>query len=62
VVVPSVEGAGTCIYLIGMFELSFKYLGVELASSLLVKAYEKAEVSKQPEALKNAFELGKELK
>jgi hypothetical protein len=61
-VVPSEEGADACGYLVGMFKLSFKYLGIALAGKLLVKAYEKAEVSKQPETLNNAFELGKTLK
>ena len=62
VVVPSEEGAHACNFLFEMLKLSFKYLDVALTDKLLVKAYEKAEVSKQPEALKNAFELGKKLK
>ncbi len=62
VVVPSEEGADACGYLVGMFELSFEYLGIVLADKMLVKAYEKAEVKEQPETLNRAFELGKALK
>ena len=62
VVVPSEEGADACGYLVGMFKLSFEYLGIALADKMLVKAYEKAEVNKQPETLNRAFELGKKLK
>lgn len=62
VVVPSEEGAEACNHVVGMFELSFNYLGVTLAGKLLVKAYEKAEVKAQPETLSRAFELGKTLK
>jgi len=62
VVVPSEEGAAACGYLVGMFELSFEYLGIGLIAKMLVKAYEKAEVKEQPETLKRAFELGKTLK
>jgi hypothetical protein len=61
-VVPSEEGADACSYLIGMFELSFGYLGMALADKLLVKAYEKAEANAQPETLSRAFELGKAVK
>jgi multimeric flavodoxin WrbA len=62
VVVPSEEGADACDYVIGMFELSFEYLGIKLIDKMLVKAYEKAEVSEQPGMLNSAFELGKTLK
>jgi multimeric flavodoxin WrbA len=61
VVVPSEEGADACDYLLGMFELSFEYLGIALAGKLLVKAYEKAEVNEQPKTLNSAFKLGKTL-
>ena len=62
IVVPSEEGESECSHLVGMFERSFEYLGVALIAKLLVKAYEKAEVSKQSETLNSAFELGKTLK
>jgi multimeric flavodoxin WrbA len=59
VVVPSEEGPDVCDHVIGMFELSFEYLGIKLIDKMLVKAYEKAEVNKQPETLNSAFKLGK---
>jgi multimeric flavodoxin WrbA len=62
VVVPSEEGADACSHVMGMFELSFKYLDMALAGELLVKAYEKADVNAQPETLSRAFEMGKALK
>jgi len=62
VVVPSEEGADACDHVMGMFELSFEYLGIKLIDKMLVKAYEKAEVKEQPETLNRAFELGKALK
>ena len=62
VVVPCEEGASACDYLVGMFELSFKYLGIELIDTVLVKAYDKAEVSGQSETLNSVFKLGKTLK
>ena len=61
VVVPSEEGESACCYLVGMFELSFEYLGVKLMAKMLTKAYEKAEVIKQSETMNRAFELGKTL-
>ena len=45
-----------------MFELSFKYLEVDLVGKILAKASEKAEVKKQPKTLDEAFQLGKALK
>jgi multimeric flavodoxin WrbA len=57
IVVPSEEGLDACGYLVGMFELSFKYLGIELIHKILVKAYDKAEINEQPETLNSAFEL-----
>lgn len=61
-VTPSEEGPGACGYLVGMLELSFKYLEINLIDKVLVKAYEKAEVREQSETLKKMFELGKALK
>jgi multimeric flavodoxin WrbA len=58
-VVPSEEGAEACNLVVGMFELSFKYLGIELVGKLLPKASEKAEVKSQPQVLNEAFDLGK---
>jgi multimeric flavodoxin WrbA len=60
-VVPSEEGADTCSCLVGMFDLSLKYLGVSLAGKILAKASEKGEVRGQPNVLDEAFRLGKAL-
>jgi len=60
-VVPSEEGKKACKHLVGMFKLSLEYLGVQLANTLLVKAYEKGEVREQPSILKNAFTIGRSL-
>jgi multimeric flavodoxin WrbA len=61
-VVPSEEGAEACNLTVGMFSLSFKYLEIDLISVLLPKAYELAEVKTQPQTLKEAFAIGKNLK
>jgi multimeric flavodoxin WrbA len=60
-VVPSEEGAKASLSLVRMFELSFKYLEIELVAKLLVKASEKGEVKNHPEVLDKAFKLGKDL-
>ncbi|MCW4047718.1 MAG: flavodoxin family protein [Candidatus Bathyarchaeota archaeon] len=61
-VTPSEEGPGACDCLVRMFELSFKYLGIDLTNKILVTAYDKAEVREQLETLNGAFEVGKALK
>ncbi len=61
VVTPSEEGEDACDPLIRMFQMSFKYLGVEFVGEILAKAYERAEIKNQPEALARALELGKSL-
>lgn len=60
-VIPSEEGKEACKHLVGMFKRSLKYLGVQLANILLVKAYEKGEVREQPNILRNAFTIGRSL-
>jgi multimeric flavodoxin WrbA len=60
-VIPSEDGPDACIYAVGMFNLSFKYLNLNLVATLLPKAVEYAEVLKQPETLKEAREIGKNL-
>lgn len=60
--IPSEEGAEACNFIVGMFSLSFEYLGVEMAGKLLPKASERAEVKRQPQTLKEAFAVGKALK
>ena len=60
-VAPSEEGASACRHLVGMFELSFRYLEMDLAGQILDKAYERAEVKEHPLNLEAAFQLGKSL-
>lgn len=61
-VVPSEEGADSCNHIVGMFNLSFKYLEIEITSILLPKASDKGEVKQQPQTLKEAMMLGKHIK
>ena len=61
-VVPSEEGADACNLVVGMFELSFKYLEMDLVGKILAQASEKGEVREQPNVLDEAFKLGKALK
>jgi multimeric flavodoxin WrbA len=58
---PSEEGASCCGPMVEMFRMSFGYLGMELAGSLLAKAYERGEIRAQPEELRRAWELGASL-
>jgi multimeric flavodoxin WrbA len=58
-VVPSEEGSEACNFIVGMFSLSFKYVGMDLIGKLLPKASEKAEVRGQPGTLNDAYVLGK---
>jgi multimeric flavodoxin WrbA len=60
-VVPSEEGAEACDLVAGMFERSFRYLGIELIGKFLPKASELAEIKNQPQLLNEAFEFGKTL-
>jgi multimeric flavodoxin WrbA len=60
-IVPSEEGLEACRNLLGMFEQSFGYLGLELAGKILATASEKGEVQQQPKVLDKAFRLGKSL-
>ena len=61
-VIPSEEGVDACNLLVGMFELSFKYLEMEIVSKILPTAPERAEVKNQTQVLNEAFELGKNLR
>ncbi len=58
VVVPSEEGPDCCKLLIDMFRMSLHYLGVELAGTIMVKAYERGEIAGNPEELRKAYNLG----
>jgi multimeric flavodoxin WrbA len=60
-IVPSEEGADACNLVVGMFNLSFKYLGINLVGTLLPTASERAEVKNQPETLNKALDIGKSL-
>ncbi len=61
-VIPSEEGADACNHTVGMFNLSFNYLEMDLIGVLLPKASERAEVLGQPETLHQALMIGKYLK
>lgn len=60
-VVPSEEGPDCCRPLVQMFRMSFDYLGMRSAGSILVSAYEKGDVGNNPVELSRAFELGASL-
>lgn len=61
VVTPSEEGESCCGPLMEMFRMSFEYLGMIFAGSILVKAYERGEIQDNKEDLKRAYELGASL-
>ncbi len=61
-VVPSEEGADACRHVVGMFNLSFGYLEVDLVNVLLPKATELGEVKGQPTVLLEARKIGWNLK
>ena len=61
-VVPSEEGADACRHVVGMFNLSFGYLEVDLVNVLLPKATELGEVKGQPDVLLEARKIGRNLK
>jgi multimeric flavodoxin WrbA len=60
-IVPSEEGPGCCGPLAEMFRMSFEYLGMKTAGSILAQAYEKGEIREKPEELRRAYELGASL-
>jgi len=60
-VVPSEEGPDACNLTVEMFNSSCKYLEMNLMSVLLPKASERAEVKTQPQTLKEAFTIGKDI-
>jgi multimeric flavodoxin WrbA len=61
VVTPSEEGESCCGPLMEMFRMSFEYLGMTYAGSILAKAYERREVRDNEDDLKKAYELGASL-
>jgi multimeric flavodoxin WrbA len=58
VVAPSEEGPDACDPLIKMFRMSFAYLGMDFIGEIFAKAYERAEIKNQPEALARALKMG----
>ena len=61
VVTPSQEGKSCCGPLMEMFRMSFEYLGMTLAGSIMAKAYERGEIRDNAEDLKNTYQLGASL-
>ena len=60
-VVPSEEGAEACSHIVGMFNLSLKYLEMNLSGVLLPMASEKAEAKSQPHMIEKAKALGRHI-
>ena len=58
IVAPSEEGPECCWPLLQMFAMSFDYLGMVDAGSLLAQAYERGEIRKRPGELERAREWG----
>jgi multimeric flavodoxin WrbA len=58
VVTPSEEGASCCGPIMETFRMSFNYLGMTFAGSILAKAYEQGEIGDKLEELKRAYQLG----
>jgi len=58
IVSPSGDGPNSCRLLVEMLRLSCDYLGMKYAGKVLVKAYEKGEITKNQKALKRAYDLG----
>jgi multimeric flavodoxin WrbA len=61
VVTPSEEGESCCGPLMEMFRMSFEYLGMVFAGSILARAYERGEVRDNVDDLNRAYELGASL-
>ncbi len=61
VITPSEEGPECCGPLLQMFAMSFEYLGMVDAGSLLVQAYERGDIGKRAEELERAREMGESL-
>jgi multimeric flavodoxin WrbA len=61
-VIPSEEGATACKHIIGMFSLSLKYLEMILLCDILPLAFERSEITNQPQILNEAYEIGRKLR
>jgi multimeric flavodoxin WrbA len=62
IVAPSEEGAACSGPLLEMFRMSFNYLEMEMAGSILAKAYDRGEIKNNPGDLSRAFDLGASLR
>lgn len=58
VITPSEEGPDVCGPLVEMFKRIFKYLGIKLIHTILVKAYEKGEIRQNMGELRKALLFG----
>ena len=58
VITPAAEGPNACGPLIEMFRMSFDYLEMEFAGKILARAYERGEIKRNDQELKNAYNLG----
>ena len=61
-IIPSEEGEKACRHAVGMFKLSFDYLGIKIIGKFLPKTEERTAIKQQPKMLNEAFKLGKNLK
>lgn len=57
-VIPAAEGEMACGPMMEAFRMSFEYLGMVFAGSVLAEAYERKEILNRPETLKQAYDLG----
>ena len=58
VITPAAEGPNACDPLIEMFRMSFDYLEMEFAGKILATAYERGEIKRNEQELKDAYDLG----
>lgn len=61
VVAPSEEGSSCGGPLMKMFYMSFDYLGMRSAGSIMARAYERGEIAENPDEMKGAYDLGESL-
>lgn len=57
-IIPAAEGEKACGPMMEAFRMSFEYLGMVFAGSVLAEAYERKEILNRPETLKQAYDLG----
>jgi len=61
VVTPAAEGPDACGPLIEMFRMSFDFLEMEFAGTIVAAAYERGEIKEDEKTLRNAYDLGASL-